>query len=153
MDREALTPILRKTTPLPAEDAVHVCRAASQPHWAVCLWLRCLFFFFLLKTFASPTLHMSTNFCLWCKCDWLHSALLFLLLCQFVKCAVHFAPVFTSSVLMPFLFSKPLIFWKEVNPLDGQILQCPHDEGRLLLSTCIASNVVYVLHCSNDPPL
>ena len=30
------------------------------------------------------------------------------------------------------------------NPLDGQILQCPHDEGRLLLS--IASNAVHVLH-------
>ena len=65
-----------------------------------------------------------------------------------MKCAVHFAPVFTSSVLMPFCFSKPLIFWKEVNPLDGQILQCPHDEGRLLLS--IASNA---LHFSNDPAL
>ena len=32
MDREALTPILRNTTPLPAEDAFHVRRAASQPH-------------------------------------------------------------------------------------------------------------------------
>ena len=69
--------------------------------------------FFLLEKFAAPTLHLSTNFCWWCKCDWLHSALLFLLLCQFVKCAVHFAPVFTSSMLMPFLFSKPLIFLEE----------------------------------------
>ena len=70
-----------------------------------------------------------------------------------MKCAVHFAPVFTSLVLMPFLFSKPLIFWKKVNPLDGQILQCPHDEGRLLLTCSIASNAVYVLHYSNDPAL
>ena len=33
----------------------------------------------------------------------------------------------------------------------GHILQCPHDEDRLLLS--IASNAVYVLHYSNDPAL
>ena len=26
-------------------------------------------FFLLLETFAAPTLHLSTNFCLWCKCD------------------------------------------------------------------------------------
>ena len=58
---------------------------------------------------------MSTNFCSLCKCDWIHSALLCLLLCQFVKCAIHFAPVFTSSVLMPFLFSKPLSFWNEIS--------------------------------------
>ena len=36
MDREALTPILRKTTRLPAEDAVHVCRAASQMPFFFC---------------------------------------------------------------------------------------------------------------------
>ena len=71
MDREALTPILRKTTRLPAEDAVHMCRAASQPHWAVCLWLRYLLFFFF--RLLHPLYICQKNFCSWCKCDWLHS--------------------------------------------------------------------------------
>ena len=98
-------------------------------------------FFFLLKAFASPTLHMSTNFCSWCKCDWLHSALLFLLLClwnvlsilhQYLhpRCSCHF-------------YFQNLWFFGR-NPLDGQILQCPHDEGRLLLS--IASNLQYIMY-------
>ena len=34
------------------------------------------------------------------------------------------------------------------NPLDGQILQCPHDEGRLLLKRAMQYNV---LHYSSDP--
>ena len=68
MDPEALTPMLRKT-------------------WmSVCQWFMCVglllsllerFFYgagaflFLLETFAVPTLHLSTHFCLfmWCKCD------------------------------------------------------------------------------------
>ena len=65
-------------------------------------------FFFYLRRLLHP-LYICQQISV-CKCDWLQSALLFLLLCQFVKCAVHFAAVFTSSVLMPFLFSNLLIF-------------------------------------------
>ena len=137
MDLEALTPMLGKTS-------MPVCPGRMQ---FMCVGLLLslterffygsdafFFFFFDLRRLLHPLYILSTNFCSWCKYDWLHSALLFLLLCQFVKCAVHFAPVFTSSVFMPFLFSKPLIFGR--NPLDGQILQCPH----------LASNGVHVLH-------
>ena len=40
-----------------------------------------------------------------------------------------------------FIFKTFDFFWKESGLLDGQILQCPHDEDRLLLYS-IASNAV-----------
>ena len=40
---------------LPAEDGAHVCRAASkQPRWAVCLRLRCLFYYYYLRRLLHP---------------------------------------------------------------------------------------------------
>ena len=133
MDREALTPILRKTTRLPAEDAVNVCRAASQPHWAVCLWLRCLFFFFffylrrLLHTLymcqqisvcGASVIDYTQPCCFFCFAS-LWNVLSILHLYLHPRCSCHF-------------YFQNLWFFGR-NPLDGQILQCPHDEGRLLL--------------------
>ena len=83
MDREALTPMLRKTTRLPGggcSSCVLGCFSTSLSGLSVAkvplffFFFFCYFYFFrVLETFAAPTvgLHMSTNTCIcsWCKCD------------------------------------------------------------------------------------
>ena len=97
--------------------------------------------FFFLKTFASPTLHMSTNFCSWCKCDRLH---LPSLVVSFALPVCEMCCPFCTCIYI--IGAHAIFIFKTFNFLEGilsmdTILQCPHDEGRLLLS--IASSAVY----------
>ena len=96
------------------------------------------FFFFLLKTFASPTLHYVNKF-LFVVQVWLITLSLVVSLalpvcemcCPFCTC------IYILGAHAIFIF-KTFDFLE--GTLDGQILQCPHDEGHLLLS--IASKAV-----------
>ena len=97
---------------LTAEDAVHVCRAASQPHWAVCLWLRCLFFFYLRRLLhplcicqqisvrGASVIDYTQPCCFFCFAS-LWNVLSILHLYLHPRCACHF------------YFQNLWFFWKE----------------------------------------
>ena len=152
MDREALTPMMRKTW-------MPVCQRRMQLMCVglllslterFCLWLMCLFFF-LLESFVAHTLHLSINFCSWWK-----SVIYYTQPC----CSVCFAslwnvhlylhrsdPVFCTCIYIlgahAILFSTTKTFdFFGRNPLVGQILRVHTTKA-----VCyFASNGVHVLH-------